>query len=125
MDHIAQTFTIDNLELQCGVMLPTARLVYRTYGELNAAKDNVVVLPTFYTGTHIRNEGFFGQGRAIDRTGISLSRSTCSVTVIPPRQAIPRHPMTAPASLPSRCMTMFMLKTDCLRNCSIYSKSRW
>ena len=66
MDHIAQTFTIDNLELQCGVTLPTARLVYRTYGELNAAKDNVVVLPTFYTGTHIRNEGFFGQGRAID-----------------------------------------------------------
>ena len=66
MDHIAQTFTIDNLELQCGVTLPRANLVYKTYGGLNAEKDNVVVLPTFYTGTHIRNEGFFGQGRAID-----------------------------------------------------------
>ncbi len=61
-----QTFTIGALQLQCGVTLPQARLVYKTYGKLNAARDNVVVLPTFYTGTHIRNEGFFGARRAID-----------------------------------------------------------
>ena len=35
-------------------------------GKLNSNKDNVVVLPTFYTGNHLRNEGFFGAGRAID-----------------------------------------------------------
>ena len=29
-------------------------------------RDNVIVLPTFYTGTHIRNEGFFGPDRAMD-----------------------------------------------------------
>ena len=28
--------------------------------------DNVVLLPTFYTGTHLRNEPLFGPGRAID-----------------------------------------------------------
>ena len=39
---------------------------YKTYGQLNAAGDNVVVLPTFYTGSHYRNEGFFGTGRGID-----------------------------------------------------------
>jgi homoserine O-acetyltransferase len=42
------------------------QLAYKTYGELNAQGDNVVVLPTFYTGSHRRNEGYFGNGRAID-----------------------------------------------------------
>jgi len=46
--------------------LANAKLAYKTYGKLNAAKDNVVVVPTFYTGNHTRNEGFFGDGRAID-----------------------------------------------------------
>ena len=62
----AQTYEIPNFELQSGSVLPCARLVYKTYGELNAAKDNVVVLPTFYTGSHQRNEGFFGTNRAIN-----------------------------------------------------------
>jgi homoserine O-acetyltransferase len=62
----AKTYEIADFELQSGVVLPCAHLVYKTYGELNSAKDNVVVLPTFYTGSHCRNEGFFGAGRAID-----------------------------------------------------------
>ena len=60
------TFDLGNFELQSGVVLPGAQLAYKTYGKLNASRDNVVVLPTFYTGSHIRNEGFFGSGRAID-----------------------------------------------------------
>ncbi len=52
--------------MQCGDTLPNARLAYKTYGRLNRAKDNVVVLPTFYTGSHVQNDGFFGVGRAID-----------------------------------------------------------
>ena len=64
MDH--DIFHLKNFELQSGDVLPDAQLAYKTYGELNAAGDNVVVLPTFYTGTHIRNEGYFGPGRAID-----------------------------------------------------------
>ena len=64
MDH--EIFRLRDFELQSGVTLPDAQLAYRTYGELNAAGDNVVVLPTFYTGNHMRNEGFFGPGRAID-----------------------------------------------------------
>lgn len=59
-------FDLGDVTLQSGAVLPSARLAYKTYGTLNAAKDNVVVLPTFYTGTHVRNEGFFGAGRAID-----------------------------------------------------------
>jgi homoserine O-acetyltransferase len=64
MDH--EIFHLNNFELQSGEVLPDARLAYKTYGELNDAGDNVVVLPTFYTGTHTRNEGYFGPGRAID-----------------------------------------------------------
>ena len=60
------SFGDGDLNLQSGEVLPAAKLAYKTYGSLNAAKDNVVLLPTFYTGTHSRNEGFFGPGRAID-----------------------------------------------------------
>lgn len=57
---------LGDVELQSGALLPDAFLAYQTYGELNAAGDNAVLLPTFYTGTHRRNEGFFGPGRALD-----------------------------------------------------------
>ncbi|MDD9875249.1 MAG: alpha/beta fold hydrolase [Gammaproteobacteria bacterium] len=57
---------LGEVELQSGATLPDARLAYKTYGKLNAAGDNAVLLPTFYTGTHRRNEGFFGAGRALD-----------------------------------------------------------
>ena len=61
-----QTYDLSDFELQSGKVLVDAKLAYGTYGQLSPAKDNVVVLPTFYTGNHSRNEGFFGKGRAID-----------------------------------------------------------
>ncbi len=64
MDY--QTFNLGDFELLSGISLPDMKLAYETYGHLNREKDNVVVLPTFYTGSHMRNEGFFGEGRAID-----------------------------------------------------------
>ena len=63
-DH--ENFHLGDVDLQSGEVLRDARLAYKTYGELTPARDNVVVIPTFYTGTHARNEGFFGTGRAID-----------------------------------------------------------
>src|SRR5262245_44636464 len=59
-------YALGDLRLQSGTVLKDARLAYATYGTLNAAADNAVLLPTFYTGTHIRNEFLFGPGRAID-----------------------------------------------------------
>ena len=59
-------FNLGDVQLQSGETLSGAQLAYKTYGALNKTGDNVVVLPTFYTGTHDRNEGFFGIGRAID-----------------------------------------------------------
>ncbi len=64
MDY--DSFNLHEFRLQSGIVLPELKLAYKTYGALNQAADNVVVLPTFYTGSHGRNEGFFGPGRAID-----------------------------------------------------------
>ncbi|WP_027257731.1 alpha/beta fold hydrolase [Leisingera aquimarina] len=57
---------LGDLPLLSGDVLRGAKLAYQTYGPLSPARDNVIVLPTFYTGTNSRNEGFFGPGRAID-----------------------------------------------------------
>ncbi len=61
-----ETFELGDLTLQGGGILRNAKLTYKTYGELSKGRDNVIVMPTFYTGTHARNEGFFGAGRALD-----------------------------------------------------------
>jgi homoserine O-acetyltransferase/O-succinyltransferase len=61
-----RTFELGNVRLQSGIMLKDAQLAYATYGTLGQTSDNVVLLPTFYAGTHLRNEALFGPGRAID-----------------------------------------------------------
>ena len=61
-----QEFNLGNVKLLSGKILKSAKLVYKTYGKLNKNQSNVIVLPTFYTGTHIRNEGFIGKNRAIN-----------------------------------------------------------
>ena len=61
-----RTHRLGDVRLQSGALLRDAQLAYATYGTLNRAADNAVLLPTFYTGTHLRNEPLFGPGRAID-----------------------------------------------------------
>src|SRR5262249_41835077 len=45
-------FVINNFKTESGVTLPRARVVYGTYGQLNAARDNVVLLPSHYMANH-------------------------------------------------------------------------
>ena len=59
-------YELGDIELLSGETLLSAKLAYKTYGALNSDKNNVILLPTFYTGTHKRNEGFFGTNRAIN-----------------------------------------------------------
>ena len=61
-----ETLDLGDVKLLSGKILKSTKITYKTYGTLNKNSDNVIVLPTFYTGTHKRNEGFFGPGRAID-----------------------------------------------------------
>ena len=58
---------VSNFALQKGGVLPLVRLAYRTIGELNAAKDNVILIPSWYTGTDESSEQYMcGPGRALD-----------------------------------------------------------
>lgn len=66
MSRDYEIFELGDHPLLGGGVLKGAQLAYKTYGTLSPAGDNVVVMPTFYTGSHDRNEGFFGPGRALD-----------------------------------------------------------
>ena len=59
-------FELGDVLLQSGLTLRGARLAYKTYGELNAAKDNVIVFPTFFGSQHEGNEPMIGEGMALD-----------------------------------------------------------
>ena len=61
-----ETLDLGDIKLLSGKILKSAKITYKIYGTLSKNSDNAIVLPTFYTGTHKRNEGFFGPGRAID-----------------------------------------------------------
>ena len=68
-------YELGDVELQSGETLVDARIAYQTYGTLNSQRSNVVVIPTFYTGTHFRNESYFGPARAVDPARHSFQRS--------------------------------------------------
>ncbi|GMI47251.1 hypothetical protein TrCOL_g10540 [Triparma columacea] len=62
-------FTIKNFKLESGETLPTATLNYRTYGALNEAKDNVIVVCHALTGNASLDGwwgGLLGEGKAFD-----------------------------------------------------------
>ena len=59
-------FELGDVDLQCGLRLRGAQLAYQTYGELNAARDNVIVFPTFFGSQHPANEPMLGPGMALD-----------------------------------------------------------
>jgi homoserine O-acetyltransferase/O-succinyltransferase len=58
---------IGNLELEEGGTIRGCKLAYATFGELNRAKDNAILVPTWYSGTSkIMEQVYIGQGRALD-----------------------------------------------------------
>jgi len=61
-----QRFDVGDISLQSGQTLNDAWLGYATWGKLNAAGDNCILFPTYYTGTHISNARIIGEGRALD-----------------------------------------------------------
>src|SRR5205814_144291 len=65
-------FVIDNFKTESGVTLPKARVVYGTYGRLNAARDNVVLLPSHYMANHHGYEWLIGPDRALDQSKLFL-----------------------------------------------------
>ncbi len=73
----APTFTkreyiISNFKTESGTILPQAHIIYGTYGHLNTAKDNVVLLPSHYMATYRGYEWLIGPGKALDTTQLFL-----------------------------------------------------
>jgi homoserine O-acetyltransferase/O-succinyltransferase len=60
-----ETFEIPGYTVQSGVTLDL-KLAYKTFGKLSRARDNAVIVPTFYGGRHPETEFMIANGRAID-----------------------------------------------------------
>ena len=59
-------FEAPSFALQKGSALPVARLAYKTLGTLSPARDNVILIPSWYAGTHRESEFcMVGPGRPI------------------------------------------------------------
>jgi len=58
-------FVIRNFHTESGVVLPEASVVYGTYGHLNAAHDNVILLPSHYMANLHGYEWLMGPGHAL------------------------------------------------------------
>ncbi len=65
-------FVIANFHTESGATLPQAHIVYGTYGTLNAAKDNAVLLPSHYMANLRGYEWLMGDGRALDPSKLFL-----------------------------------------------------
>ena len=65
-DDSYQTFHAGDVTLESDATLSDARIAYRSFGTLNAAKDNAIIMPTHYGGTHEHSLYLTGEGRALD-----------------------------------------------------------
>jgi homoserine O-acetyltransferase/O-succinyltransferase len=90
--HVAELGTCATL---AGDVVRDCRVAYRTFGRLNAARDNAVLIPTWYGGTSDQLVRLLGDGGIVDTTryfavlvdalgnGVSTSPSTSSTHAAP------------------------------------------
>ena len=72
VEPVQHEFTIKNFKTESGAVLPEARIVYGTYGRLNAAADNVVLLPSHYMAKYTGYGWLIGPGKALDPNKLFL-----------------------------------------------------
>jgi len=74
-EPIQHEFVIRNFKTESGAVLPEARIVYGTYGQLNAAGDNAVLLPSHYMADMHGYGWLVGPGKALDPKKLFLITS--------------------------------------------------
>ncbi len=57
---------IKDFKTESGVVLPESHITYGTYGQLNAAGDNAVLLPSSYMAKFQGYQWLIGPGKALD-----------------------------------------------------------
>jgi homoserine O-acetyltransferase/O-succinyltransferase len=108
---------LGDVALQSGAVLQNARIAYKTFGKLNAARTNVIVYPTSFAAHHSDIEWLIGPGKALDPAeyfivipnmfGNGLSSSPSDLGDLDARRKFP-------------CITMYdnvMLQYRLLRSC--------
>ena len=68
----SREFVIGDFKTESGAVLPQAKVVYGTYGTLNAAKDNAVLLPSHYMANFHGYEWLIGPDKALDPSKLFL-----------------------------------------------------
>lgn len=58
--------SIGRLELEEGGVIDDCQLAVATHGRLNDAKDNAIVVPTWYSGTHQIWDAYIGTDHALN-----------------------------------------------------------
>lgn len=62
-----EMFDLGDFVLEEGPTLRGCQLAYATFGELNEAKDNAILVTTWYSGTHqVMRDVYVGAGHALD-----------------------------------------------------------
>ncbi len=61
-------FTLARFTFEGGPTVPNVSVAYGTYGRLNAAHDNAILLPSHYLADHHGYDRLIGPGRALDTT---------------------------------------------------------
>src|SRR5579864_3913947 len=94
-------FTISNFRTESGATMPQVHVVYGTYGHLNAAKDNAVLMPSHYMANLHGYEWLIGSDRALDPSQLFLvatelfgNGSSSSPSNTPEPYHGPRFPVT-------------------------------
>jgi homoserine O-acetyltransferase/O-succinyltransferase len=64
--HDYEIFEAGDVTLQSGVVFPSLKLAYKTYGTLSPAKDNVVLYPTSFSAQHTDTEWLIERGGTLD-----------------------------------------------------------
>src|SRR4051812_24007741 len=65
-DGDRSAFVIENFKTESGTVLPKATVMYATYGKLNAARDNAILLPSHYMADSHGYEWLIGPNKALD-----------------------------------------------------------
>ena len=61
-----QSYALGAFTFESGVTVPNAHVTYATWGTLNAAKDNAILLPSWYGGRAVSYQFLVGANRALD-----------------------------------------------------------
>ncbi len=74
-DPVQHDFIIQNFPTESGATLPQAHIVYGTYGTLNAAHDNAVLVPSHYMADLHGYEFLIGPDKALDPSKLFIVAS--------------------------------------------------